>query len=248
MAATLINNTIQIYFESVYGMADEGMVQMFKALESSGLRGFLGCFFAIYEVALVEFFQNYSVRDNKVVSAVQGKAVEISEECISMGAEHLKTSCKKREMKFEFRLLNDILVNWGRLLFNIFKDMVTPASKQARGFAVQICILLLKGEPDLDLGESKEFPPHKILTAKTVGTYVAKNKNITVEEVVDKPVVKKTAPKRIPAPAIGDLAAKNKRTTVLGIWIRPPTRQRKNKNIEPGGDQYEKQIYIIRHS
>ncbi|KZV36961.1 interactor of constitutive active ROPs 3-like [Dorcoceras hygrometricum] len=27
---------------------------------------------------------------------------------------------------------------------------------------------------------------------------------------------------------------------LLGIRIRPPVRQRKNKNIEPGGDQYEK--------
>ncbi|KZV54979.1 patatin-like protein 2 [Dorcoceras hygrometricum] len=110
-------------------------------------------------------------------------------------------------MTFEFRLLNDILaksmtvkvgsfdvvaherflmmsaihggipVNWGRLLFNIFKDMVTPASRQARGYAVQTCILL-KNAPDLELGESKEFPPLKILTAKTVGTYIAKNKNI----------------------------------------------------------------------
>ncbi|KZV56898.1 hypothetical protein F511_32871 [Dorcoceras hygrometricum] len=67
---------------------------------------------------------------------------------------------------------------------------------------------------DLDLGESKEFPPIKILTAKTVGTYVAKNNNITVEEVVDEPVVKKAAPKRRPAPAVGDLVAKQKRTTL----------------------------------
>ncbi|KZV34454.1 hypothetical protein F511_21229 [Dorcoceras hygrometricum] len=160
-----------------------------------------------------------------------------------MGGEQLNTSCKKREMKYEFCLLNDILaktmtvkavsfdavtherflmmsaihggieVIWGRLFFNIFKDMVTPALKQARGFAVQICILL-QGAPDLELGESKEFPPLKILTAKTVGTYVAKNKNITVEEVVDEPVVKKAAPKRRPAPAIGQPAAKKKKTTV----------------------------------
>ncbi|KZV18908.1 hypothetical protein F511_17814 [Dorcoceras hygrometricum] len=275
MAAALINNAIQIYFDSVFGMADAGMVQMFKALESSGLRGFLGCSSAIYEAALVEFFQNASVRENKVVSAVQGKAVEISEEVFaetfelptegliymhdvlkdlvfdarsvfSTDGQQLKTSCKKREMKFEFRLLNDILaktvtvkagsfdavtherflmmsvihggvkVNWGRLLFNIFKNMVTFASKQARGVAVQVCILL-KGAPDLDLGESNEFLPLKILTAKTVGTYVAKNKNITVEEVVDEPVVKvarKAVTKRRPAPAVVGPAAKKKRTTV----------------------------------
>ncbi|KZV57453.1 hypothetical protein F511_29234 [Dorcoceras hygrometricum] len=154
---------------------------------------------------------------------------------ISFDGEQLNTSCKKREMKFEFRLLNDILdktvivkagsfdavtherflmmsaihggvkVNWDRLLFNIFKDMVTPATKQARGYAVQICILL-KGAPDLKLGESKDFPHLKILTAKTVCTYVAKNQNITVdvdEPAGDEPVVKKkAASKRRPAPTV----------------------------------------------
>ncbi|KZV27712.1 hypothetical protein F511_41613 [Dorcoceras hygrometricum] len=49
-------------------------------LESTGLRGSLGCSSAIYEAELVEFFQNASVRDGKLVSTVQDKAVEISEE------------------------------------------------------------------------------------------------------------------------------------------------------------------------
>ncbi|KZV48357.1 pentatricopeptide repeat-containing protein [Dorcoceras hygrometricum] len=218
MAASLIHNAIQIYFNSVFSTADEGMVQMFKALESSGLRGFLGCYSAIYEAALVDFFHNAS----------------------------LKTSCKKREMKFEFRLLNDILektitvkarsfdavtherflmmavshgrvkINWGRLLFNILNDMVTAASKQARGFAVQICIIL-KGVPDMELGESKAFPPLKILTAKIVGTYVAKKENISVEEVVDEPVekvVKKAVTKRRHAPTADEPIAKKKITTL----------------------------------
>ncbi|KZV22014.1 hypothetical protein F511_33223 [Dorcoceras hygrometricum] len=174
MAASMINNSIQVYFDSVFSMEDEGMVQMFKALESSGLRGFLGCSSAIYESTLVDLFHNASVRDNKVISAVQGKYVEISEE-----------------------------------------DMVTPASKQARGFAVQICIIL-KGAPDLDLGESKAFPPLKILTTKTVGTYIAKNKNITVEEVVDElwRQLPRRPTKRRPDPAVVESAAKKKRKTV----------------------------------
>ncbi|KZV26558.1 splicing factor 3B subunit 1-like [Dorcoceras hygrometricum] len=276
MASALIKNSSQIYFDSVFGMENEGMVKIFKALESSGLKGFLGCSSAIYEAALVKFFQNASVRDDKVVSKVQGKYVEFTEEVFagtfelptegltdmsdvpkdlvfdarttfSYDGEQLNTSCKKREMKFEFLLLNDILaktvtvkagsfdavtherflmmysihggvkVNWGRLLFNIFKDMVTPTTKQARVYAMQICILL-KSAPDLDLGESKDFPPLKILTAKTVGTYVAKNKNITVDvddPAGDYPVVKnKAASKRRPAPAVGDSVSKKKRTTV----------------------------------
>ncbi|KZV41246.1 hypothetical protein F511_28661 [Dorcoceras hygrometricum] len=107
------------------------------------------------------------------------------------------------------------LLAFRQICFSV-QDMVTPASKQDRGFAVQICIIL-KGAPDLDLGESKAFPPLKILTAKTVGTYVAKNKNITVEEVVDEPVetvAKKAATKRRPAPAVVEPAANKKRTTV----------------------------------
>ncbi|KZV57985.1 splicing factor 3B subunit 1-like [Dorcoceras hygrometricum] len=138
--------------------------------------------------ALVEFFHNTSVRDGMVVSTVQGKPVAISEElfartfelplegltdlhevtkdlvfearnAFSYDGKLRSTSCKNREMLFEFRLLNDILaktvtvkagsfdvvtherflmmsaihggvtVNRGRLLFNIFKDMVTPATR-----------------------------------------------------------------------------------------------------------------------
>ncbi|KZV49275.1 serine carboxypeptidase-like enzyme [Dorcoceras hygrometricum] len=69
-----------MYFDSVFGKADAGMVLMFKSLESFELRGFLGCSSAIYEAVLVDFFNNDSVRDDKVVSAILGKSVEISEE------------------------------------------------------------------------------------------------------------------------------------------------------------------------
>ncbi|KZV44619.1 hypothetical protein F511_33027 [Dorcoceras hygrometricum] len=101
------------------------MVQMFKALESSGLRGFLGCSSAIYEAALVDFYLTASVRYNKVISSIQGKSVEILEDqfagifelstegltdmnevpkdlvfdagsAFSVDGEQLKTSCKKR--------------------------------------------------------------------------------------------------------------------------------------------------------
>ncbi|KZV37692.1 peroxisome biogenesis protein 22-like, partial [Dorcoceras hygrometricum] len=79
----LIKNTIQVYFASVLGMEHEGMVSMFEALLESGLSGFLGCSSAIYEAALVDFFQNASVRDGMVVSTVQGKPITISEELFS---------------------------------------------------------------------------------------------------------------------------------------------------------------------
>ncbi|KZV50210.1 hypothetical protein F511_21125 [Dorcoceras hygrometricum] len=41
MATSLIQNAIQVNFDSILSFPDEGMVQMFKALESTGLRGFL---------------------------------------------------------------------------------------------------------------------------------------------------------------------------------------------------------------
>ncbi|KZV16346.1 hypothetical protein F511_35924 [Dorcoceras hygrometricum] len=151
------------------------MVAMFEALVASGLNGFLGCFSDIYEAALVEFFQNASVRDGQVISTVQGKLVEISEEVFartfelpveglmdlnevpkdlvfdarsvfSFNGEQLSTSCKKREMKFEFRLLCDILAKLisikqvrtqrslddlkSELLFKI--DNIAKASAEAR--------------------------------------------------------------------------------------------------------------------
>ncbi|KZV43911.1 hypothetical protein F511_37075 [Dorcoceras hygrometricum] len=95
--------------------------------------------------------------------------------------------------------------------------MVTPSSKQAKGFASQICVLQ-KGALDLTLGEANTFPPLKIHTIKSVGTYVAKNKYITAEEVTVEPpvekVVKKAAAKRRPAPA-AEPVSKRKRT-ILG--------------------------------
>ncbi|KZV22765.1 splicing factor 3B subunit 1-like [Dorcoceras hygrometricum] len=242
MASALINNASQIYFDSVLGKEDEGMVKMFKALASSGLRGFLGCPSAIYEAALVEFFQNASMRDVKFVSTVQGKAVEIFEEffagtfefptegltemsdvpkdlvfdartAFSFNVQQLKISCKKREMKFEFHFLNDILAK---------TVMVKAGYGDSRDEeSHRICgadLYLVEGCADLELEDSKEFPPLKILTAKTVGTYMAKNKNITVdvdEPAGDEPVVKKkAASKKRPAPTVGEPAAKKKRTTV----------------------------------
>ncbi|KZV22792.1 hypothetical protein F511_24839 [Dorcoceras hygrometricum] len=275
MAASLIHNALQVNFDSVLSFPDEGMVQIFKSLESTGLRDFLVCPSVLYEDDLVSLFAHSLVRENEIISCVQRKFVGISEDqfastfglptegltsmdevskgpiydarsVFSASGEPVKTSCKKKEMKIEFRLLNDILaksvtvkaasfdavnhelfllmtgiqfglkINWRKIFFDILKDMATKSSKQAKGFAAQICVLL-KGAPDLTLGETKTFPPLKILTVRTVGTYFAKIKTITTEEVADEPqvekVVKKAATKRIPAPATEPIANR-KRTTV----------------------------------
>ncbi|KZV29836.1 hypothetical protein F511_16952 [Dorcoceras hygrometricum] len=267
MASSLFTNTLHISFDSVLTMDHEGMVAMFKALVATGLKEFLGCPGVIYEDELIEFFQNGSVRDGMVVSTVNGKIVEISEElfaetfqmaveCLtdmndvpkdvvfdarsvfSYDGTQIETSGKKRKMKFEFILLNDILeksitvkagsfdavtlerflmmaainggipINWSKVLFNIFKDMVTAGSRQAKDFSIQIS-LLLEDVPNLELGDSSEFPSSRILTERTVHRYIVINDKFGIEEVEDITRVKKTPKKKAvsrkrPAVVTGD--------------------------------------------
>ncbi|KZV16506.1 hypothetical protein F511_28688 [Dorcoceras hygrometricum] len=80
MASSLFTNTLHVYFDYVLAMDNPGMVSMFEAIMASSLSGFLGCPAVLYEDALIEFFVNGSVRNGKVVSAIRGKQVEISEE------------------------------------------------------------------------------------------------------------------------------------------------------------------------
>ncbi|KZV41982.1 hypothetical protein F511_29509 [Dorcoceras hygrometricum] len=298
MASSYYNNTLHVNFESVLAMDDPGMVSMFQALMASGLEGFLGCPTVIYEAALVDFFENASVRDGVVVITVHGVTVEISEQLfaetfelpvevhgvtveiseqlfaetfelpvegfselseipkdlvfdarsiVSLFGEPVSTSGKKREMKFEYRLLCDIMaktisvkagsfnsitmkkclmlteivcgvrINWTSILFNILKMMVTPGSKQAKGYAVQIS-LLLENFPNLELGESSELPSSKILTDKTVHRYIVLNEKVGAEEVAAAPQVKKApkkqaaSKKRPVAAAVGEPVLKKKRT------------------------------------
>ncbi|KZV49511.1 hypothetical protein F511_36223 [Dorcoceras hygrometricum] len=138
MESSLFVNTVHTCFESVLAMDNAGMVAMFESLVATGLKGFLGCPAVIHETALLEFFENGSVRDGLVVSTVNGVTVEISEQLlaetfelpvegltnlseipkdivfdarsiVSLSGEPVSTSGKKREMKIEFRLLCDIL-------------------------------------------------------------------------------------------------------------------------------------------
>ncbi|KZV17143.1 hypothetical protein F511_11713 [Dorcoceras hygrometricum] len=158
------------------------------------------------------------------LSEVQKDLVFDARSIFSDSGEQVSISCKN-EMKIEFRLLSDILeksifvkagsfdvvtherfllmaaiiggvkINWGRLLFNIFKEMVTVGSRQAKGYAIQICVLL-KNVPALELGNSKAFPSHRILTKKMVHRYVVINENVIVEEVAEKPRMKRASVKR----------------------------------------------------
>ncbi|KZV34536.1 hypothetical protein F511_28139 [Dorcoceras hygrometricum] len=250
-------------------MDDQGMVSMFQALMASGLAGFLGCPAVIYEDALVDFFENASVRDGVIISTVAGQLVEISEEwfaesfdlpvdglgdlsaipkdvifdarsIVSLSGEPVSLSGGKNQMKIEFRLICDIMakaisvkagsfnsitvekfslmtsivcgvrMNWARILFSTFKKMVTPGTKQAKGFAVQIS-LMLENIPNLDLGESFEFPASKIFTDKTVHLFVSLNDKAGAEEATGAPKPKAASKKR-PAADVEVAVAKKKRT------------------------------------
>ncbi|KZV53510.1 hypothetical protein F511_40467 [Dorcoceras hygrometricum] len=255
MASSLISSSHHVDFDSMFGMDDAALVQMFESLIAMGLKEFLGCPAVFYEAALTEFFTNGSVREDRmVVSTIRGTTVEISESMFaeafelptegltdlsdvpknlvfdarslfSESKDQVSISCLKKELKIQYRLLHDILakkiyvkagsfdavtrdrfmlmtaitfdikVNWSNLLFSVFKDMVTPGTRQAKGFAIQISILF-KNFPGLYLGESRAFPIPRVLTEKTVHRFVAINEKVGVEDVTDEPWVRKTPVKK----------------------------------------------------
>ncbi|KZV40195.1 kinase family protein [Dorcoceras hygrometricum] len=124
-------------------------------------------------------------------------------------------------MNHEFRLLNDILakaitvkagsfdsitverfqmmtaiqyglkVNWGKVLFNVLKDMVDRSQRKAKGFAAQIGFLL-KGIPTVNMGDGVPFPSAKILSMKTVHTYIITNTTIDARAESEEPAMVKT--------------------------------------------------------
>ncbi|KZV47873.1 dystroglycan-like [Dorcoceras hygrometricum] len=138
MASSLYSNAQHVDFDSVLGMDDPGMVSMFEALMASGLRGFLGCPAVVYEDALIDFFENASVRNGVVFSTVGGQIVEVSEKLfaesfelpvdglgdlsempkdaifnarsiVSLSGEPINLSGRKNQMNMPYRLLCDIV-------------------------------------------------------------------------------------------------------------------------------------------
>ncbi|KZV24418.1 hypothetical protein F511_24213 [Dorcoceras hygrometricum] len=269
MASSFYSNAQHVDFESVLGMDDHEMVSMFEALMASGLKGFLGCPAVVYEDALVDFFENASVRNGVVISTMGGQLVEISEalfaesfelpvdgfgdlleipkdvifyarSIVSQSGEPISLSGRKNQMKMPFRLLCDIVakaisvkagsfnaitvekfslitvvvcgvkMNWAKYLFSILKKMVTAGSKQSKGFAIQISMLLATF-PTLELGESSEFPASKILTKKTVHRFVSVNDRDGADEVTGA-VKQKAVSKKRPAADVSAAVPKKRRT------------------------------------
>ncbi|KZV23662.1 RNA polymerase beta' subunit [Dorcoceras hygrometricum] len=186
------------HHQGIFGFDDVELVQMFESLITMVLKVFLGCPAIFYEAALAVFFTNSSVRNGVVVSTIRGTVIEISEEVFATTFE-LPTegltdlSEVPKNLVFDARSL--FSESTDSLLFGILKEMVTPGSRQAKGYAIQICVLL-KNIPGLELGESRAFHIPRVLTEKMVHMYVVINEKVGTEEVADAPRVKKTPMKK----------------------------------------------------
>ncbi|KZV19246.1 dystroglycan-like [Dorcoceras hygrometricum] len=241
MAASFYSNSVHVDFDSVLEMDEPGMVSMFQDLVDSGLQGFLGCTAVVYEEALVEFFANGTVRDGLVVSSVDGVFVEISEELfsetfelpvdglgdlsempkdaifdarsiVSLSGEQISLSGRKNQMKFEFRLLCDIMakaisvkagsfnaitvekfslitavvcrirMNWAKFLFSILKKM---SSQPPRFLLKRLCIDLSPSMIETVLKKlAKQRAASKKRPAADVGAAVPKKKRTVKKKSV----------------------------------------------------------------
>ncbi|KZV30925.1 hypothetical protein F511_28875 [Dorcoceras hygrometricum] len=158
----------------------------------------------LYEKELEQFFDTALVKDNEILCVIHGKLVD----AVSHERFGLMTA-----IHFELK------VNWSKLLFDILKEMADKSSKRAKGYAAQICFLL-KGDPAVTLEEAKIFPPLKILSAKTVGTYVATNKTIDARDESDEPeVAKVTVVKRKSVSKKRSASTANKETDEVQVEI-----------------------------
>ncbi|KZV20270.1 hypothetical protein F511_45010 [Dorcoceras hygrometricum] len=174
------------------------------------------------------------------LSEMPKDAIFYARSIVSLSGEPISLSGRKNQMKMSFLLLCDIVakaisvkagsfkaitvekfslmtavvcrikMNWAKFLFGILKKMVTSGSKQAKGFAVQIS-LLLATFPSLELGESSEFPASKVLTKKTVLRFVSINVRDGAEEVAGAAKTKAVSKKR-PAADVEAAVPKRKRT------------------------------------
>ncbi|KZV23424.1 hypothetical protein F511_43299 [Dorcoceras hygrometricum] len=139
MASSTFTNAYLVDFESVLNIPDnDGMQNMFKALESSGLRGFLGCKSVLYEPELEHFFDTALIQGGDITGAISGKYISISpsrfagvfelpteglsdffdvpknlvyvaRKLFSKSGEPVVPHGKKKLLKYEYSLLNDIL-------------------------------------------------------------------------------------------------------------------------------------------
>ncbi|KZV24638.1 hypothetical protein F511_36936 [Dorcoceras hygrometricum] len=151
------------------------MLNMFKALEASGLRGFLGCESVVYERK-----KRFMKHEYRLLNDILAKAITVK-----AGAFDAVTNERfMMMMVIHFGLK----FNWSKVLFSVLKDMVDRTQNKAKGYAAQIGFLL-KSIPAITMGEGFPFPISKILSIKTVNTYIAMNHTIDARGQSDEPGV-----------------------------------------------------------
>ncbi|KZV24470.1 hypothetical protein F511_19101 [Dorcoceras hygrometricum] len=191
----LIDNT-KVDFEFVLAMEHIGMVRMFNTVEDTGLKGFLEVSSSVYDSAVLEFFANAKVVAGMVVSLVANRKLALKKyvfsEAFGLPTEGMDSFLdiptqkvvdmrrrfsgsnvpfripnKKKEMKMEYHLLDDIVAkalcakggsfdvvtsnkfdmivaisaglkgNLAQVLFQTLVVMVNMPTKKSQGFAVQ---------------------------------------------------------------------------------------------------------------
>ncbi|KZV56673.1 hypothetical protein F511_25783 [Dorcoceras hygrometricum] len=232
MAASFFGNALQFDFDSVLAMRHAGMVEMFKTLKETGLKGFLTASDSVYESAVAEFFGNAKVLAGTIVSFVANRKLAITKEVFAetfglptegmvgfLGiqketVDEMRTTdatfrapSKNKQMNMEFRLLHDIVakalcstvgsfdmvtskkfelmvaiiaglkVNWAQVLFHVLLNMVNTPKRQSQGFAIQISVLVQHIVKE-NLGELVKLHRQKVLTNKSVQTYIKKNLDV----------------------------------------------------------------------
>ncbi|KZV54115.1 hypothetical protein F511_16955 [Dorcoceras hygrometricum] len=221
IASSFITNALQVNFDSVLGIQNiEGMVQMFRALEATGLRDFLGCpsNVSISEDRFAGVF-NLPTDGLTDLSKVPNDLVLPARTLFSKTSVPVQFSCKKRLMKYEFCLLNNILaksitvkagsfdaVNHKRFLMmtvihfgikvnwsiTVKAGSFDANNQKSQGFCgSNLCSF--ERQPCGHLGRGEDLPSIEIISAKTMNTYIATNKTIDARGESDEPDVAKVA-------------------------------------------------------
>ncbi|KZV55944.1 hypothetical protein F511_10262 [Dorcoceras hygrometricum] len=82
MASIPSVNALQVNFASVLTMEHSGMVQMFKSLEESGLKGFLEASGSVYEDAVLDFFANAKALAGTIVSIEGARNIAVTKDTL----------------------------------------------------------------------------------------------------------------------------------------------------------------------
>ncbi|KZV31802.1 ATP-binding cassette superfamily [Dorcoceras hygrometricum] len=155
-------------------MEHYGMVCMFKTLENTGLKGLLNATGSAYENVVVEFFAKA-----KVIAGTIGDedGVSIAARYCGKGIVGSSDMVTSENFDLMVAISAGLKVNWSQVLFQVLVNMVNNPTRQSQGFAVQINVLL-QNLVQPDLGDLVKLHPQKVLTNKSVHTYIKTNLDV----------------------------------------------------------------------